>query len=80
MVALVSVETVLLVLLIVLVAALLRSHAELLRRLGPEGEPRVPAPAAAFARKRRPSSPAPPRAGTRSSWRSTARARRCSRS
>jgi hypothetical protein len=43
-VALVSVETVLLVLLIVLVAALLRSHAELLRRLGPEGEPRVPAP------------------------------------
>ncbi len=35
MVALVSVETVLLVLLIVLVAGLLRSHAELLRRLGP---------------------------------------------
>ena len=46
MVALVSVETVLLVLLIVLVAALLRSHAELLRRLGPEGSdaPRVPQP------------------------------------
>jgi hypothetical protein len=35
-VALVSIETVLLVLLIVLVAALLRSHAELLRRLGPD--------------------------------------------
>jgi hypothetical protein len=48
-VALVSVETVLLVLLIVLVAALLRSHAELLRRLGPEGTdvPRVPEPSAA---------------------------------
>jgi hypothetical protein len=45
-VALVSVETVLLVVLIVLVAALLRSHAELLRRLGPEGSeaPRLPAP------------------------------------
>ena len=37
MTALVSVETVLLVLLVVLVAALLRSHAEILRRLGPEG-------------------------------------------
>ena len=36
MVALVSVETVLLVLLVVLVAALLRSHAEILRRLGPD--------------------------------------------
>ncbi len=49
MVAVVSVETVLLVLLIVLVAALLRSHAELLRRLGPEGTdaPRVPEPPAA---------------------------------
>jgi hypothetical protein len=47
-VALVSVETVLLVLLIVLVAALLRSHAELLRRLGPEGTdpPRLPEPSA----------------------------------
>jgi hypothetical protein len=45
-VAIVSVETVLLVLLIVLVAALLRSHAEILRRLGPEGAaaPGVPAP------------------------------------
>jgi hypothetical protein len=47
-VALVSVETVLLVLLIVLVAALLRSHAELLRRLGPDdGAPRIPDPPAA---------------------------------
>jgi hypothetical protein len=45
MVALVSVETVLLVLLVVLVAALLRSHAEILRRLGPEdGTARVPQP------------------------------------
>ena len=35
MVALVSVETVLLVLLVLLVAGLLRSHAEILRRLGP---------------------------------------------
>src|SRR5579863_2131823 len=35
--AVVSVETVLLVLLVVLVAALLRSHAEILRRLGPDG-------------------------------------------
>jgi hypothetical protein len=35
MTALVSVETVLLVLLVVLVAGLLRSHAEILRRLGP---------------------------------------------
>jgi hypothetical protein len=43
--ALVSVETVLLVLLIVLVVGLLRSHAELLRRLGPaDGQP-DPAPA-----------------------------------
>lgn len=46
MVAIVSVETVLLVLLVVLVAALLRSHAEILRRLGPEdaGVPPVPEP------------------------------------
>ena len=35
MIALVSVETVLLVLLVVLVAGPLRSHAEILRRLGP---------------------------------------------
>ncbi len=38
MVAIVSVETVLLVLLLLLVAGLLRSHAEILRRLGPPGE------------------------------------------
>ena len=37
MVAIVSVETLLLVLLLVLVAGLLRSHAEILRRLGPPG-------------------------------------------
>ncbi len=37
MTALVSIETVLLVLLVVLVAGLLRSHAEILRRLGPDG-------------------------------------------
>jgi hypothetical protein len=45
-IAIVSVETVLLVLLVVLVAALLRSHAEILRRLGPEGAepPRLPDP------------------------------------
>jgi hypothetical protein len=49
-VAIVSVETVLLVLLVVLVAALLRSHAEILRRLGPEeaAAPRVPAPPASI--------------------------------
>jgi hypothetical protein len=49
MVAVVSVETVLLVLLVVLVAALLRSHAEILRRLGPEGSraPDLPEPPAA---------------------------------
>lgn len=38
MVALVSAETVLLVLLVVLVAGLLRSHAEILRRVGPAGD------------------------------------------
>jgi hypothetical protein len=44
--AVVSVETVLLVLLVVLVAALLRSHAEILRRLGPggQGTPDLPEP------------------------------------
>ena len=48
MIALVAVETVLLVLLVVLVAALLRSHAEILRRLGPESSdsPRLPDPPA----------------------------------
>jgi hypothetical protein len=51
MVAIVSVETVLLVLLLVLVAGLLRSHAEIMRRLGPAEEgsstvsqPSVPEP------------------------------------
>jgi hypothetical protein len=43
-VALVSVETVLLVLLVVLVAGLLRSHAEIMRRLGPEDGSIAPAP------------------------------------
>ena len=38
MVAIVSVETVLLLVVLVLVAGLLRSHAEILRRLGPAGE------------------------------------------
>jgi hypothetical protein len=62
MTALVSVETVLLVVLLVLVAGLLRSHAELLRRLGPESndaDETRPAPAA---RVREPTSgPAPRR-------------------
>jgi hypothetical protein len=56
MVALVSVETVLLVLLIVLVAGLLRSHAEIMRRLGSgEGGPgplTASAPSAPAARER----------------------------
>ncbi len=45
MAILVSVETLLLLLVLVLVTGLLRSHAELLRRLGPEaaGDPRAPA-------------------------------------
>jgi hypothetical protein len=50
MVAVVSVETVLLVLLVVLVAGLLRSHAEILRRLGPPaqaGEVEGPLPVSA---------------------------------
>ena len=49
--AIVSVETVLLVLLIVLVAGLLRSHAEILRRLGP-GDAETDAPR--FPRRPRP--------------------------
>ena len=85
MTALVSVETVLLVLLIVLVAALLRSHAEILRRLGAED-------ASSRCRRRRargcapkrppPTSPASHPPATRSSCRSRARARgrRCLRS
>ncbi len=61
MAAIVSVETVLLVLLVVLVAALLRSHAEILRRLGPEGAvpPRLPDPPAGA----RPDAEAPEIAG-----------------
>jgi hypothetical protein len=43
MTAIVSVETVLLVVLVVLVAGLLRSHAAILRRIGPEGSP-IPDP------------------------------------
>ena len=55
MTAVVSVETVLLVLLVVLVAGLLRSHAEILRRLGPSGEPSLaPPPAASHTRAQRP--------------------------
>ena len=50
----VAVETVLLVLLVVLVAGLLRSHAEILRRLGPRRAPADAAPAAwRLARRRR---------------------------
>jgi hypothetical protein len=60
MTVIVSIETVLLVLLIVLVAGLLRSHAELLRRLGPGGESRgVPATA-----PREPGAPAPSLVGS----------------
>jgi hypothetical protein len=51
MVAIVSIETVLLVLLLVLVAGLLRSNAEILRRLGPAAQEGAgPAPPAAPAR------------------------------
>lgn len=46
MTALVSIETVLLVLLVVLVAGLLRSHAEILRRLGPGQDAAIPQPGA----------------------------------
>jgi hypothetical protein len=60
--ALVAVETVLLVLLVVLVGGLLRSHAEILRRLGPAAQERTPMPVpppSAPARRR----PAPPISG-----------------
>jgi hypothetical protein len=65
MVALVSVETVLLVLLVVLVAGLLRSHAEIMRRLGPvEDAPGVPnAPAVPAAAHTRGAASAPELAG-----------------
>jgi hypothetical protein len=46
---LVAVETLLLVLLALMVAALLRSHAEILRRLGPPGEDEGPARSDRFA-------------------------------
>ena len=63
MVALVSVETVLLVLLIVLVAGLLRSHAELLRRVGRPDESAAAGPGAGAAGARfQPGVPAPPAA------------------
>jgi hypothetical protein len=54
MTAIVAVETVLLVLLIALVAGLLRSNAEILRRLGPDAEaaPELPSPASAAVRRR----------------------------
>jgi hypothetical protein len=59
---LVVAETVLLVLLVVLVAGLLRSHAEILRRLGPapDAAPTPPNPAI----ERRPGVTAPPLSGT----------------
>jgi hypothetical protein len=67
MTAIVSVETVLLAILVVLVAGLLRSHAEILRRLGPvdgsapgAGSPAVAAPRAP---QRPRGAPAPPVAG-----------------
>jgi len=68
MTALVACETVLLVLLVVLVAGLLRSHAEILRRLGPAGSlDRSDAPVAGpgpEAVRREPGTPAPDIAGT----------------
>jgi hypothetical protein len=65
LIALVSVETVLLVLLLVLMAGLLRSHAEILRRLGPASQsgdaaPAVPPPRATA----RTSTAAPPLLGS----------------
>ena len=60
MTAIVSVETVLLVILVVLVAGLLRSHAEILRRLGPDGSPN-PVPRAP---ERAAGAPAPAIAGS----------------
>ncbi len=60
MTAIVSVETVLLVILVVLVAGLLRSHAEILRRLGPAGAGAEPPPRAP---ERAAGAPAPPIAG-----------------
>jgi hypothetical protein len=68
MAAIVSVETVLLVVLVVLVAGLLRSHAEILRRLGPPGSPAAdpasPISAVAVAPGRPPGAPAAPITGS----------------
>jgi hypothetical protein len=66
MTVLVSVETVLLVLLIVLVAGLLRSHAELLRRLGPaeRGQDGPSTPAVPASPRRDPGASAASLAGT----------------
>lgn len=71
MVAIVSVETVLLMILVVLVAGLLRSHAEILRRLGPaasSGAPGSAADASGLGAPRAPErpagAPAAPIAGT----------------
>jgi hypothetical protein len=66
MTAIVSIETVLLVILVVLVAGLLRSHAEILRRLGPADAPAAPARAtdALAAPERAPGAPALPIAGS----------------
>ncbi len=50
MTALVAIETVLVVVLVVLVAGLLRSHAEILRRLGPDEAGTIPQPGAPRAR------------------------------
>jgi hypothetical protein len=60
-IAIVSVETVLLVILVVLVAGLLRSHAEILRRLGPSDAGANPAPRAP---ERAAGAPAPPITGS----------------
>ena len=62
MTALVVAETVLLVLLVILVAGLLRSHAEILRRLGPSPDPAPEPPNPAI--ERRPGLTAPPLSGT----------------
>lgn len=66
MIAVVSVETLLLVVLVVLVAGLLRSHAEILRRLGPAGdaEPSSIQPPPAAGARVAAEHPAPPLSGT----------------
>ncbi len=67
MTAVVSVETMLLVVLIVLVAGLLRSHAEILRRLGPpevDGQGQAAAPAPSSRPRRETGASAPALAGT----------------